>query len=203
MTPAAFLDLLHARYSPYAFDPERPVEPASLARVLEAARLAPSSFNEQPWRYLVGAKGDGTAWRRIADALAEKNRAWAEHAPVLMVVCARTTFARNERPNRHARYDAGAATMALALMAAAEGLALHQMAGFDAAAVAEAFGVPEPFEPVAAMALGHPADPDAAPLPDEVAGRDRQRRPRRPLGETAFGEAWGESLELPSVRGPS
>jgi nitroreductase len=188
-------DVVRSRFSPYVFA-SRSVEPEKLVRALEAARLTPSSFNEQPWRFVVGFRGEGETHDRIAAALVERNRLWAEHAPVLVLVAARTTLSRNERPNRHAWYDTGAAVMAFVLQTADDGLAVHQMGGFGAQQAAERLGIPEPFEPVVALALGYVGDPSDTPVPEEIAIRDGQRRPRRHLCEIAFGETWGRTLPV-------
>lgn len=198
VTYDALLDLARRRRSPYAFDPEAAVSEADLARVFEVARWAPSSFNEQPWRFLVGRRG-GAAYGAIAGALRGRNPEWATTAPALGLVLAAETFARNGRPNPHRRFDAGAATMALAFAAEALGLGLHVMAGVDAGAAAAALGVPEGFDAVAGFALGRRAEDPASVVPADLAERARRPKPRRPLGETVFGR-WGEPA-LPEADG--
>jgi nitroreductase len=185
-------DLVRQRRSAYAFDP-RPVSDADLRAVFDVARHAPSSFNEQPWRYVVGRRGDA-AYAAVLDALAGRNPTWAGAAPVLGLVLAAPAFEGNGRANRHAWHDVGASTAVLGLAAEARGLSLHLMAGVDGRAAAEALGVPSALEPVAAFALGRPAAEPGAGLPDALARRDRQRKPRRPLDQTVFGPAWGEAL---------
>lgn len=194
------LALLHRRRSPYAFDPDAAVSDADLARVFEAARWAPSSFNGQPWRFVVGRRGDA-AYTAIRDALAGRNPEWATTAPVLGLSVASETFARSGRPNRHRRHDTGAATVVLALAAETLGLGLHQMAGFDGPAVTASLGVPDGFEPVAAFALGRPAADPASVVPEDLAQRALRPKPRRPLGETVFGPAWGSPLLGDGPRG--
>lgn len=186
------LDLVHRRRSPYAFDGAA-VSDADLRRVFEAARWAPSSYNEQPWRFVVGRRGDST-YEAIHGALTGHNPTWAGTAPVLGLVVVSETLARSGKPNRHRWYDTGAAMMALTLAAETLGLGVHQMAGVDAEAAADALDVPDGFEPVAAFALGRPSDEPAAVLPPELAERARTRKPRRPLEETVFGPSWGESF---------
>ena len=194
--PADLFDLVRQRRSVYAFGPE-PVADADLRAVLEAAARAPSSYNEQPWRYVVGRRGDA-AYGAVLDALTGHNPEWARTAPALGLVLAAPTFARDGAANRHAWHDVGGSTLLLALAAEARGLALHLMAGVDGRGAAKALGVPEAFEPVAAFALGRPAAEPGAGLPPALAERDRQPKPRRPLAETAFGPAWGEPLLPPT-----
>ncbi len=192
MTDAdVLLRLAHRRRSPYAFDLEAPVAVDALRRVFEVARWAPSSYNEQPWRFVVGRHGD-PAYDTVADALRGSNPDWALTAPVLGVVVVSSAFARNGRPNAHGRFDAGAASFGLALAAEAEGLGVHYMAGFDASAAAQALGVPDGFEAVTAFALGRPAADPHGRIPDALAERQLAPKARRPLAETVFGPTWGE-----------
>ena len=184
------LSLFQSRRSAYAFA-NAPVTDDDLAAVLEAARSAPSSFNEQPWRLVITRKGEA-AYDAIADALKGKNPEWAPAAPILGLTLASSTFSRNGKPNRHAWYDTGAFMMALSVAAESLGLSVHQMAGVDGATAAEALGVPEGIEPVAAFALGHLPDTRGAGLPDALAVRDQTDKPRRPIEETAYGPVWGE-----------
>ena len=182
-----FLALARARWSPYRYA-EMPVAPDDLRVLFEAARWAPSSRNEQPWRFVLGVKGEGAAHAHVLGVLNERNRAWAQHAPVLGVACAFKLFARYDTPNTSARYDTGAAVATLALAAAARGLALHQMGGFDAEAAHEALHLPEDAVAVVAFALGYPAPEGegADDLPEDIARRDARRRDRRCLAELVF-----------------
>ncbi len=192
-TPADFPieDLIARRWSPRSFTDQR-VDPGALSRCLEAARWAASCFNEQPWRYLVADRhADPEGHERLASCLVEANAAWATKAPVLLLVCARTTFTRNDKANRHAGYDAGQATAQLALQATAEGLVLHQMAGFDAQAARERCAIPEEYEPYAMIALGHHGPADA--LEGELREREAAPRSRRPQAEFVYGSRFGET----------
>lgn len=187
-------ELFERRWSPRAFD-ARAVEPEKLRSLLEAARWAASCFNEQPWSFIVAAKGDeGDAYERLLGCLAEANARWAGRAPVLMISVARLDFQRNGKPNRHAFHDVGQAAAHLALQATALGLAVHQMAGFDVSKARERFNVPEGFEPVAAIAVGYPGDP--AELPEDLRAKELGPRARRPLEEFVFGNDWGQTSPL-------
>ena len=123
-------DLLRRRWSPRAFA-DRPVEREKLQSVLEAARWAPSSNNEQPWHYLVATREEPEEFARLLACLVEKNQSWAKHAPVLMLSVASTVFTRNGKPNRHALHDTGQAVAGLTVQATALGLYVHQMAGLS------------------------------------------------------------------------
>lgn len=178
--------LLRERYSPHAFTDE-PVPETVLERLLEAARWAPSSFNEQPWRFVVADRQrDPATHAAIVDVLAEGNQAWASEAPVLVLTVAKTTFDFNGEANPHARHDVGLAMAQLTFQATTEGIGVHQMGGFDAEAAREAFAIPEGFEPVTAVALGYPAGPEG--LPEELAERAQAPRERLPLDEIVHRE---------------
>ncbi len=166
-----------ARFSPRSFD-DREVPDEVLRQVFDAARWAASSFNDQPWAFLVAPRDREDEWRAILECLVEGNRSWARGAPVLGFSFARGVFARNGRENRHAWHDVGQASAHLALAAADRGLQIHQMAGFSTEAVMEAFEPPEGWRPVAGIALGYPAEEPPA------------NRPRGEVEEFVFGGAW-------------
>jgi nitroreductase len=168
------------RWSPRSFSTD-PLEPGDVASLFEAARWAPSCFNAQPWLFVYGAGGEDHA--RIAALLMEGNRTWAEKAPVLGIVFAKRAFEGDRGPNRWAQFDAGAASVCLALQARELGLAAHFMGGFDAAASYAALGVAEDeYEAMAAFAVGRPGSADA--LPEALRAREAPST-RKPLSEVA------------------
>jgi nitroreductase len=155
-----FLD----RWSPRAFA-DKTIPAEYLDVIFEAARWAPSCFNEQPWRFLVAVGGGRLAL--FKSLLTEKNRQWADRAPVIVFLLARRTFTVTGKPNRHAGFDAGAAWMSAALQARKMGLFTHAMAGIDYEGVYDKLGVDrETFEVVCGIAIGHYGDP--ATLSDEA-----------------------------------
>ena len=186
-------DLLRRRWSPRAFAAQR-VEAADLRALLEAARWAPSCYNEQPWSFLVARQEDEATFAKALDCLVPANQIWARRAPVLVISVARAAFFRGGKPNRHARHDVGLAVAQLSLEATARGLVVHQMAGFDPARARETFHVPEGFEPVSAIAIGYPGDADT--LPDDLARRERAPRERKRQADFVFAARWGEPLVL-------
>src|SRR5437667_9400721 len=145
-------EILRRRWSPRAFS-DRIVEPEKLQSLFEAARWAPSSFNEQPWYFIVATKQKLEAHVRLLSCLTEKNQQWARQAPVLMVSVAKLNFEKTGKPNRHAFHDVGLAMGNMLVQATALGLFVHQMAGFSPETVREIHGVPEVFEPAVAMAI--------------------------------------------------
>src|SRR6266568_9079761 len=176
-------DLLRRRWSPRAFS-DRRVEPDKLRSLWEAARWAPSSFNEQPWSFIVATKEDEAEYARLLSCLVEGNIQWAQHAPVLMVSVAGLSFEKDGKPNRHAFHDVGQAAANLTVQATALGLMVHQMAGILPDKVRALYGVPEQYEPVAGIALGYPGDPPA--LPERLRQRDLAPRERQPFPDFVF-----------------
>jgi len=188
-------DLLTRRWSPRAFS-EQPVGPDRLRTLLEAARWAPSSSNEQPWRFVVATKEEPADYDRLLACLLEGNRKWAYRAPVLILSVAHLNFEDDDRPNRHALHDVGLATENLLLQATALGLVAHPMAGFDIEKARVDLKIPSGYEPVAMVAVGYPGE--LSVLPDYLQQRELKPRERKPLAEIAFSGQWGHSL--PSLR---
>lgn len=188
--PAALHDLLARRSSPRAFDRERVVERAQIAALIEAARWAPSCFNDQPWRFVVANRTeDRTAWQAMVDCLTGANPRWALNAPLLIAVVAAPRFGHNDKPNRWAHYDCGAAALSMALQAEALGLVAHQMGGFDRDRLARALAIPADHTAMAVIAVGYRAP--AAVLPDDLAARESAPRTRKPPQENFFAGRWG------------
>jgi uncharacterized protein (DUF924 family)/nitroreductase len=192
-------EVLRRRWSPRAFD-TRSVPPETIRSLLEAARWAPSSMNEQPWHFIVARREDAEDFQRLGACLTGDNQKWAPQAPVLLLSVARSSFVRNERPNRHALHDVGLAVGQLLAQATSLGLVAHQMGGFDPQRARESLRIPAGFEPVAAIAIGYPGDPKQ--LDDALRERELGPRLRRPQNEFVFGARWGDPLILPSEAEP-
>jgi nitroreductase len=186
--PGVIDDILK-RWSPRAFA-DKSVSPESLKEVFEAARWAASSYNEQPWRFLVGHRGDET-YKKIFDALVEFNQGWAKSAPVLILSAGKKTFTSNGSQNHYQLHDVGAASAYIALQATALGFHTHSMGGFDLAKARKSFHIPDDFEIGAVTALGYLDDPDT--LPEQMKKQELATRERKPLSETVFSE-WGTPL---------
>lgn len=179
-------ELLVRRHSPYAFDPARPVAESDLHSLFEAARWTMSSYNAQPWRYIVAARDrDPETWQRLFDVLVEGNQPWAANAPVLALGILRHTFEYNGKPNKAAAHDLGAASAMLTLEATARGLVVHQMIGIEPDRAREAFKLGEDYEPLTALAIGY--EGSAEDIPDAYAERDRGERQRKPLQDIIIG----------------
>ncbi len=180
-------DIIAERHSPRCFA-ARAIDATTLASLFEAARWAPSSFNEQPWRFVIAPRGDKESFDRILDLLTPGNQGWAQTAAVLGVSTAKKTFTRNGKPNRHALHDVGLASALMAAQATAHGIGMHMMAGFDRERAQAELAIPEDFEPVAAFALGYPEE--AENMPDSERERLEKPRQRKPLQDLLFLGSW-------------
>jgi nitroreductase len=169
--------LIAGRWSPRGFDATHRLDDDALTALLEAARWAPSAGNSQPWRFLVGRRGDAT-FDGLTSVLKPGNSTWAPQASALVLVAARTTDDEGH-PRPWASYDVGLAVGCLTLQAQHEGLAVHQMGGFDAEEARRRFGLADDLTPVVVLAVGR-RDPGAE-LPETLARREGAPRTREPL----------------------
>ncbi|MFL6447655.1 MAG: nitroreductase family protein [Bryobacteraceae bacterium] len=184
-------DLILRRWSPRAFD-ARTVSDSDLTTVFTAASWAASSYNEQPWRFLVGRKSEET-WTKIFNALTPANQSWTKGAPVLYVASAKKTFSHTGAPNRVAVHDVGAACATLSLQATALGLHTHGMAGFDPQALRDSFSIPSDYDPISCWALGYLGEPET--LPENYRNMESQPRTRNPLNTFVFTQ-WEQAANL-------
>lgn len=176
-TTAPLHPLLAERWSPRALDPRHELAEEQLTALLEAARWAPSASNTQPWRFAVALRGSAEH-AAVLDALAGGNRAWAHAASALVVAAAETTG-----PDGTARpwavYDTGQAVAHLSVQAQHEGLAVHQLGGFDRDRIAALLAAPGEVTPLVVLAIGR--RDDSVQLPEPFAGRETAARDRLPL----------------------
>ena len=172
-------EVLAERWSPYAFR-DKPVSQDELRSLFEAARWAPSSYNEQPWRYVVATRGDRAQFERLLSCLVEGNQTWAKHVPVLALGIVSLKFAKNGKDNRAAVHDLGLAAGNLVVEATARGPRVHQMIGILPDKAREVFGIPEGYEAWTGIAIGYEGDP--ATLPDDLKQRDLTPRQRIDAG---------------------
>jgi len=144
------------RVSPRSFTGDE-VTLLQVEKLMEAARWAPSAFNEQPWKYLFGLKNT-THWNLYLSFLVEANMKWAQDTGVLFVILSKKTFSKNNSDNPTNQFDAGASWMSLALQAEVMGLAAHAMLGFDANKARVELNIPEEYEVIAMVAVGVPVE---------------------------------------------
>jgi nitroreductase len=186
-------ELIAARWSGRAYDPERDVSKEKITAMLEAARWAPSCFGDQPWRLLLWNRfANAGSWQRAFECLAEGNRSWAKDAAWLLVANADTLLTRNDEPNRWGAYDTGAAMVSFCLQAATFDVMTHQMGGFDADRIRQRFNIPDRYTPMAMVTVGYQLPLERM----EAAVREREEavRSRRSLGDLFFEGAWKNSF---------
>ena len=188
-TSAPIHSLIGERWSPRAFA-DRPVEGEKLRSLFEAARWAASSYNGQPWIFVVATKNDPENYQKVLDCFIEFNQGWAKKAPVLAVSVAKLKFEHNGELNRHAFHDVGAASATLTIQAEELGLAVHQMGGILPEKAREIFGIPEGYEAVAGIAIGYPGEVHT--LPDHLKERELAPRERKALDSFVFTRKWGK-----------
>ena len=186
-------ELLAKRWSPYGFE-DRPVAQLDLRSLFEAARWAASSYNEQPWSFLVATRENPEEFARLLSCLVEGNQGWAKAAPVLALGVVSLKFLRNNKENRAAVHDLGLAAGNLVVEATARGLCVHQMIGILPDKAREVYEIPEHSEAWTAMAIGYKADP--VKLPDALKERDLAPRQRKPLSQFVFTGKWGKPSPL-------
>ena len=151
-------------------------------QLFEAARWAPSTFNEQEWRFHY-ARRDSPHWTSFFGLLAEANKVWCENAAMLVLILSHKVFNRNGKPNPVHLFDCGAAFQNLALQGTAMGLVVHGMAGFDFDRARDELFVPDDYAVAAMFAVGRPGDP--AKLPPDLQEREFPSD-RRPIRATIF-----------------
>ncbi|MCW5964537.1 MAG: nitroreductase family protein [Bryobacterales bacterium] len=187
-TTTEILPVIRDRWSPRAFSAKL-VTTDLLLKLLEAAQWAASSFNEQPWRFLIATKQNPEEFARALACLVPANQEWARHAPVLVLTVVKDAFTKNGKPNRCAEHDLGLALGNLSVQATAEGIVVHQMGGIEPERIRETYGVPDGYHPMTAVAIGY--EGDASSLPDGwTKESELAKRTRRPLRETAFSNSW-------------
>lgn len=181
---------LSERWSPYAFS-DKMVSEQDLLCLFEAVRWAPSSYNAQPWTYIVATKDKPDEFALLLSCLVEANQVWAKAAPVLALGCTRQNFEHNGKPNAAAEHDLGLASGSLTFEATSRGLFVHQMIGIDPSRARECYQIPSEVQPLTALAIGYAAP--AETLPENLQSRDQSERTRKPLAEFVFAKQWGHS----------
>lgn len=183
------IDLITKRRSLRAYDPEKEVPDKVLYSLFEAARWAPSAFNEQPWRFIYTRRGT-EAYDKLFSTLAPSNQLWVRHAPVLIFALTHISSTHNGEFNRHAAHDLGLAMGMLSVQATALGINLHQMGGFDHQKARELFNIPPVFEGVTITAAGYPGS--AGHLPENLLKKETAPRTRKELSDFVFQDHWPE-----------
>lgn len=188
LTTVKLNQLIKERWSPLAFS-GKTIEAEKLISMLEAARWAPSCFNDQPWHFIVATRNDKEDFEKMLNCLSEKNQWWAKEAFLLMISVTRLAFAYKGKPNRHAWHDIGLAVENMVIQALDLGIFCHQMAGFDPEKARGIYHIPPGYEAVTAIAAGYPGK--AEHLPAELQEREAAPRERKKLEDFIFSGKWG------------
>ena len=184
--------LIAGRWSPRAYsNKEIPVD--VLQRLFEAARWAPSSSNDQEWRFIIGFKGDET-YQKLFDTLVEFNQLWAGEAPVLVLVCGETISNKTGKPSPIFSYDVGAAVAMLSIQATHEGLFVHQMGGYSKTKTREFFSLPADIEPLTVISIGYAGQ--ASELHPNLQPMEKAERVRNNFDTFVFSKKYGEPSGL-------
>ncbi|MEM7304262.1 MAG: nitroreductase family protein [Pseudomonadota bacterium] len=184
-------EIIQHRWSPYRFS-DRSITSQDLHALFEAARWAPSSYNEQPWRYIMASKDQPEEFNTIIACLEESNQVWAKNASALVLGFARTTFERNGKLNKAAFHDLGAAASYMSFEATSRGIAIHQIIGLLPEVVKEKYEFPKEFEVLTALAIGYA---DLSPGDDGVhSERDNTARSRKKISDFVFHKTWGSAM---------
>jgi nitroreductase len=191
-TQAPVHELIRERWSPIAFS-DRKLQREQILSLLEAARWAPSSFNGQPWSYIIATRDQPEEFERLASCLVDGN-SWAKRAPLLLLAVAATHFPHNGQPNNHHLHDVGLANENLVLQATALGLVVHQMAGFLPDKARQVFEIPEGQVPVTMIAVGYLGE--TSDLPEAQQKRELGQRSRKALKDQVFSGKWGQTASL-------
>lgn len=172
-------EFIKKRRSIRAFS-SREISRDDMQEIMEAATWAPSSMNEQPWRYIYAYKGT-EGFKRIWDCLVPSNQTWTDDASVLVISIAKKTLARNGKPNRHYMHDTGLANENLIIQAITMDIYAHPMGGFDMDKTVAAFQLTDDDEVVCFIALGYKGDPQQLEEPNRT--RETEERSRKSITE--------------------
>lgn len=174
------MDQVRHRWSARSFKPDQDLTQDQLHTLIESASWAASANNEQPWRFILAARGSEN-YQKVYDCLMEGNRPWCRNAAAFVVTLIHTKFEKTGKDNFNAMHDLGMANATLLLQATHMGIASHPMAGFDKAMLSEKFSLPEDIKPMVTIAIGFLDAPEK--LEEPYHGREITPRNRKPLEE--------------------
>jgi len=185
--------IIKKRWSPRTFS-DKPVSRDLLKQLFDAARWAPSSYNEQPWRFIIAAREEPEEFEKIKNVMVEFNRKWASGAPVLVLTACKKNFSKNNKPNRVALHDLGQAVSYLTFEATRHNLYVHQMAGIDLDKAKELYNIPDGFEPATMIAIGYIGELDD--LDKDFLESEKASRKRMNINEIAFRGDWNDRKKI-------
>ena len=184
-TSAPIHPLIHHRWSPRSMI-QKPLSTQQIQSLFEAARMAPSSYNAQPWRFIYATYED-SSWESFLNLLIPFNQSWCKNASMLVIICSHTQFEHNQKPSLTHSFDTGAAWMNLALEGFHQGLVIHGMQGFNYQNAAKLIQLPENYVIEAMIAVGVPGPVES--LPKDLQDKETPS-PRRPLSEILYHESF-------------
>lgn len=168
-------DIFLKRWSPRAMSGQA-IDDKELLALFEAARWAPSSYNNQPWRFFY-AKKETIYWKNFFDLLVPFNQSWCCNASALVIIASKKNFEYNNQPSRTHEFDCGAAWMSLALQGAMAGLVVHGMEGFDYDKALKVVELSDDYQIHAMCAIGLPGDKKILPVPLQEKEEVSMRKP--------------------------
>lgn len=180
------LPIISQRWSPRAMGGQ--LSDVQIKTLIEAGRWAPSSYNNQPWRFIIAKKGT-SEFERMLNILVPFNQLWAKNAAVLIAVVSYNNFHFNNKPSRSHSFDAGAAWQNIGLQATSMGLVTHAMEGLDYEKAHKELELPNDVTLEIIFAVGEPASTDV--LPENLRKDDEQKSERRPVEELMYNGVWG------------
>ena len=189
-------ELITNRWSPYKFA-DRLVSKEDLLSLFEAARWAPSSYNEQPWRFMMATKDQAQEFEKLLSCLVPANQEWAKQASALVLGVSHLVFDKNGKENKAAIHDLGAAVSHLSFEATTRGISVHQMIGIEPESAKRAYNIPNDYEVLTAFAIGYSDLSEKAS--DELCERDQTPRARRKISEFVFTEKWDVGLQTYAI----
>ncbi|MDC1067841.1 nitroreductase family protein [Candidatus Kapabacteria bacterium] len=185
--------LIESRWSPRSFNKDMKVEREKVLSICEAARWAPSCFNEQPWRFIVFDRSHNESdFKKGFDCLGEWNQKWAQNCSLLIAVVSHDKFVKNSNPNSWSGYDSGAAAQNMCLQATSLGLMSHQMGGFDSKKLINDFNIPQDHSAIAMIAFGYQAELSA--VDEAYHEAELKERSRIELENNFFDGSWGKGI---------
>ncbi len=185
----SLLDVFNKRHSGRSYDSLKPVTLDQIKLLVEAARLAPSCYNEQPWRFIICDRHlTPEAYAKTLSCLVEFNQNWAKNAPLLIISISHNQFTKNQKPNRWGQYDTGAAAFSMMLQATHLGLMVHQMGGFDEIKIQKEFLIPNEFIPISIIAVGYESSAEQTRSPPP--------KDRRAIQENFFLGKWSSGFQI-------
>lgn len=178
-------DIILRRKSIKQFQPLE-IDDEIIEILFKAASFAPSSYNEQPWSFIIARRNDKENFSTLLSLMYDKNRLWAKDASLIILAMAKKNFTISNKPNKYYFYDVSGAVANLTFQALSMGLSVHQIGGFDADIAKIALKIPSEYDPVVMMVLGYGAK--------NLNECNTEVKIRKPVSQFVFEKEFGNSL---------